>query len=328
MNIEKWLFGKSDQLALLEQWRTCAEYGMTTKDFCQKLVNSGSDAAKKIGQAGLEAPGKGQRFTDVLEGWLPPVVVATLVIAEKNGQIKPGLDIAITEVKGGQGIMMALLWISLFPLAVFAGLGLLGLYISQEIIITANLEHSMADQWRGWVQSVGVSLMLSLIGLLTLSALAMPFWTGALRPALDKVWLFSHYRIAAAGNLLSTLANLSKAGMNLSQAIDEILPTSTRYLGAHLRQMKRQLISESNPGKAFDTGLLLTDAQINLEMMGDTVPLATLLEKGAAQHQQQVTRSMARMQLWLPKIILLLAIALLLSLVGSAMASLFISINI
>ncbi|MFM2588265.1 type II secretion system F family protein [Vibrio sp. TBV020] len=327
MRFEQWLFGKSDQIALLEQWRTCVEFGMTTKDFCQKLKDNGSDATKKIGQAGLDAPGKGVRFTDVLEGWLSPVVVSTLVIAERNGQLKEGLDIALRELSGGQGVMMGLFMVLFWPLLTLIGLGVLGVYISGEIIATASLTGSMADQWRLWVQGPGVFALTLALGLLALSALSMPWWTGPLRHTIDGVWLFSHYRIAAAANLLSTLANLSRAGMNLVQAIEEISPYSSRYLNEHLTQMKTNLATQSNPGKALDTGLLLADAQTNLDVMGDIAPLPLLLEKSAAQHQQILTQSLTRMRLWLPKIILVLAIVLLLSLVGSAMASLFASIQ-
>lgn len=327
MSFEQWLFGKNDQIALLEQWRTCVEFGMTTKDFCQKLADNGSEATRKIGQAGLDAPGQGQLFTDVLQGWLSPVVVSTLVIAERNGQMKEGLDIALQELQGGQNVMLGLFNLLFWPLSTFVGLGFLGVYISGEIIATANLEGSMAEQWRHWVQGPGLFGFGLLLIMLSLSAFAMPWWTGPTRAGIDGVWLFSHYRIAAAANVLSTLANLSRAGMNLVQAIEEIRPYSSRYLNWHLRRMKTQLATESNPGKALDTGLLLADAQTNLDVMGDIAPLPLLLEQGALQHQKTLNQSLTRMRLWLPKVILVLAILLLLSLVGSAMASLFASIQ-
>lgn len=327
MTFEQWLFGKNDQVALLEQWRTCVEFGMTTKDFCQKLKDNGSEATKKIGQAGLDAPGQGLGFTDVLDGWLSPVVVSTLVIAERNGQLKEGLDIALRELQGGQNVMLGLFGLLFWPLLTFVGLGCLGVYISGEIIATADLGSSMAEQWRHWVQGPGLVGFTLLLAILVLSAVAMPWWTGPLRTAIDGVWLFSHYRIAAAANVLSTLANLSRAGMNLVQAMEEISPYSSRYLNWHLSQMKTRLATQSNPGKALDTGLLLADAQTNLDVMGDIAPLPRLLEQGALQHQKTLNQSLTRMRLWLPKVILVLAIILLLSLVGSAMASLFASIQ-
>lgn len=328
MSFEQWLFGKNDQIALLEQWRTCVEFGMTTKAFCQKLVDNGSDATKKIGQAGLDAPGQGRQFADVLEGWLSPVVVSTLLIAEKNGQLKAGLDIAIEELEGGQGIMMSLFHIIVWPTLTLIGLGLLGVYISGEIIKTASLEHTMAQTWRSVVQGPGAMTLMVWVGLLLLCAVAMPVWIGSTRRWADSLWLFSHYRIAAAGNLLATLANLSRAGMNLSQAMEEIAPSSSRYLKAHLAQMRKQLETQDNPGKALNTGLLLNDAQINLDVMGDIAPLTRLLESAAKQHQTHSQKQLTRMRLWLPKIILVLAILLLISLVGTAMASLFMTIKI
>ena len=275
------------------------------------------------GQAGLDAPGIGLRFTDVLQGWLSPVAVSTLVIAEKNGQLTQGIDIAIQALKGGQGVMEPLLKITLFPLLLLLGIGIFGVYISGEIIITANLEGTMADTWRAFVMGPGATGFVSFISILVVASVSMPLWTGNSRQWVDNLWLFSHYRIAAAGNLLGTLANLSRAGMNLSQAIEETEPHSTLYLKAHLAVMKRRLATESNPGKALDTGLLLKDAQINLDMMGDIAPLTQLLEQSGRQHHAHIERSLSRMQMFLPKIILVLAILLLASLVGTAIASLF-----
>ncbi|WP_299143885.1 type II secretion system F family protein [uncultured Vibrio sp.] len=326
--LEQWLFDKKDQTALLEQWRTCVQYGMTTKDFCQKLASSGSGSAQKIGQAGLSAPGDGKRFTDVLDGWLSPVVVSTLAIAEQNGQLKNGLDIAIKELEGGQGVMKSLWLMMAFPLLTLLGLGVLGVYISGEIIITADLEGSMASQVRDVVSGPGLIGLSVFIAVLVIEALLMPIWTGPGRDVADKIWPFCDYRIAVAGNLLSTLGNLSQAGMSLNAAMGEVDAYSSRYLKSHLNKMQHQLETETNPGRALDTGLLLSDAQVNLNVMGDIAPLATLLEKGAEQHHRHLSKKMATLKLIVPKIILVLGILLLAILVGSAMASLFISIQL
>ena len=328
MSLDKWLFDKKDQIALLEQWRTCAQYGMTTKDFCQKLADSGSSSSKKIGQAGLKAPGQGKAFTEVLEGWLSPVVLSTLVIAEKNGQLQQGLDLAIKELEGGQGVMKALCWMMALPMATLFGLGVLGVYISGEIITTADLDGSMASQVRDIAKGPGAIALGVLIGLFVISALSMPIWTGQSRALVDKLWPFCDYRTAVAGNLLSTLTNLSQAGMSLKAAMEEVQPHSSRYLTAHLQRMLSHLETETNPGRALDTGLLLADAQTNLNVMGDIAPLTTLLEKSAEQHHRHLAKKMATLQLIAPKVILVLAILLLGALVGSAMASLFISIQL
>ncbi|WP_248378936.1 hypothetical protein [Vibrio parahaemolyticus] len=69
--IEQWTFSGEEQVAFLDQWLKADRYKLTTKEFCQSLVENGTDALKQIGQAGLDAPGQGQRFVDVLEGWFP-----------------------------------------------------------------------------------------------------------------------------------------------------------------------------------------------------------------------------------------------------------------
>ncbi len=329
MTFEQLLFSKKDQIALLEQWYTCVEFGMTTKHFCQKLADSGTATTKKIGQAGLDAPGRGQQFTDVLEGWLSPVVISTLVLSERNGQLLDGLDIAMKELEGGQGVMFSIFRATLFPISVLLLMGYLGVYISGEILDAGSVPpYSIGGVWRDFVSGTGTLLGMCILGLLIAASISMPIWTGTIRRFFDSWPLFSHYRVGAAGNLLATLANLSKAGMNLKAAIEEVKPRSTLYLKSHLKNMEKNIETESNPGKVLDTGLLLVDAQVNLDVMGDIAPLTRLLEKAAQQHQKHSQKKLASLTKNLPLVIFLLSIALLLSLVGTSVVSLVMNIRL
>ena len=213
-------------------------------------------------------------------------------------------------------------------LLVFLGLGTLGVYISGDIIETVSLEGTIATTVRDFVTGPGFISFITLMALGVIIRLVMPLWTGPKRAMIDKVWPFCDYRYGVAGNLLSTLGHLSEAGISLTGAIEEVRPHSNRYLRYHLDEIKTNLETESNPGRAFDTGLLLHDAQDNLNVVGDIAPLTTLLNKSAEQHKRHLQKKMATMSLIVPKVILLLAIVLLLSLVGSAMAALFMSIKL
>ncbi|MDN4708583.1 hypothetical protein QYZ41_26185 [Vibrio parahaemolyticus] len=97
--LEQWTFSSDEQVAFLDQWLKADRYKLTTKEFCQSLVENGTDALKQIGQAGLDAPGQGQRFVDVLEGWFPGVVLSSIRAAESAGQRHIGLQTAIEQLK-------------------------------------------------------------------------------------------------------------------------------------------------------------------------------------------------------------------------------------
>ncbi|NMT18869.1 hypothetical protein HKA99_31480, partial [Vibrio parahaemolyticus] len=84
---------------------------------------NGTDALKQIGQAGLDAPGQGQRFVDVLEGWFPGVVLSSIRAAESAGQRHIGLQTAIEQLKGGENIVAKLVKMLAFPYALTVGAG-------------------------------------------------------------------------------------------------------------------------------------------------------------------------------------------------------------
>jgi hypothetical protein len=42
--LEQWKFTTGDQLSLLIQWQTAERYQLTTKAFCQSLVDNGTYA--------------------------------------------------------------------------------------------------------------------------------------------------------------------------------------------------------------------------------------------------------------------------------------------
>ncbi|ARR10099.1 hypothetical protein Vc3S01_p10069 (plasmid) [Vibrio campbellii] len=108
-------------MAFLDQWLKADRYKLTTKEFCQSLVENGTDALKQIGQAGLDAPGQGQRFVDVLEGWFPSVVLSSIRAAESAGQRHIGLQTAIEQLKGGENIVAKLVKMLAFPYALTVG---------------------------------------------------------------------------------------------------------------------------------------------------------------------------------------------------------------
>ncbi|MDN4723850.1 hypothetical protein QYZ46_26190 [Vibrio parahaemolyticus] len=132
--IEQWTFSGEEQVAFLDQWLKADRYKLTTKEFCQSLVENGTDALKQIGQAGLDAPGQGQRFVDVLEGWFPGVVLSSIRAAESAGQRHIGLQTAIEQLRGGENIVAKLVKMLAFPYALTVGAGFYGVYIADKML--------------------------------------------------------------------------------------------------------------------------------------------------------------------------------------------------
>ncbi|MBD6979705.1 hypothetical protein [Vibrio parahaemolyticus] len=43
--LEQWTFSSDEQVAFLDQWLKADRYKLTTKEFCQSLVENGTDRA-------------------------------------------------------------------------------------------------------------------------------------------------------------------------------------------------------------------------------------------------------------------------------------------
>ena len=326
-SLNQLLFTQADQVTLLEQWQNCDEYGLTTRQFCEALIANGSDAAKEIGQAGLDAPAKGQHFTDILMDWYPHYIVNAITTSEQVGNRQAGLIAAIKQLQGGQNIVLNIMKSLWFPFILLFVTGGIGLYVSDEILKSVTVKGGMGQTMNDIVATYGIPIAFCAIGLLILIAFTLPTLTGQLRQWLDSWPIFSLYRTATAASLMSTLSNLLACGLKLDAALHAIEHHASPYLRSHIIKMREQRIGQMNLGNVLDTGLILPFELGTLKILGGHADFSSLLIKTANAHQIYVDKRLARMSAILPKIGLLLVIALLAGLVGTAINQLLTSVN-
>lgn len=309
-------FSKADQLAFLEQWQTCDEFGLTTRQFCQSLVANGTESSKQIGAAGLQT----QRLTDVLHGWLPELVIAGIEVATEAGDRQTGLKSAISQLQGGQNIVGKIASVLVFPFAIAIGVGAMGVYVSGQILSAGGdkLVNTMAMDIHNIVATWGVWVAAFFVSVLALLSVLLPTLHGGLRFQLDNLPIFSVYRLSMATSLLDTLANLQSCGLKLGEALKAVEQSSEPYLRSHARQMLKQSISQENLGEIVDTGLLQPFELSAIKVLGSHGQRSELLYKSARAHEKLMKKRLDIMSAVLPKIGLILAILLMLTLVGSA----------
>ncbi|GLT19591.1 toxin coregulated pilus biosynthesis protein TcpE [Vibrio zhanjiangensis] len=325
--LEQRCFGRREQRELLEQWLLCLEDGLTIRAFCALLVEHETGSAKKIGQEGLEAPGQGKTFTQVLSKWCDPVVIAAIDAAEQSGQLLIGVQSAIDELDGGQNIMGQLAFVMGWPLLVLIIVGVLGTYVSGEILLATPTATGLAGQLRDMVIHGGPWFIGVLFVMFVAIGLALPRWSGPMRAMFDRWPLFYHYRLGVAAQLLRTLANLSSAGMTLPMAMKLMIPNASPYMRWHLNQMHAHLSMKANLGQVVDTGLLLPKSVSNLKVLGDNhQQFSRLLKRAASHHSDMASRKLSRLKQLLPKTIILVSVVLLATLLILSMFQLLNSI--
>lgn len=321
------LFWQNDQVTLLEQWKNCDEYGLTTKQFCDALIENGSDATKEIGKAGRDAPAQGLHLTDVLMDWLPPMIVVAIATAEKAGDRQAGLTAAINQLQGGQNIIWKITKAIWFPFVLLIVTGVLGLYVSDKILKSVTAKEGMGQTMNTIVATGGLPTAIFTVVLLIIIALALPTLTGQLRKTLDSWPLFSLYKTATAASLLNTLGNLLACGLKLDDALLAMKTNSVPYVQWHIDLMREQRIGQMNLGEIVDTGLILPFELGTLKILGGHAEYATLLQRSGINHQRNVDKRLLLLSSRLNKGGLLLVISLLGGLLGTAISQLLSTVN-
>ncbi|WP_305843095.1 hypothetical protein [Photobacterium leiognathi] len=321
------LFFKDDQITLLEQWKNCDEYGLTTKQFCEALIINGTAAYKGDWTSRTRCPRSRQTLHRCTNGLDAPMIVCAIATAEKAGDRQAGLDAAINQLQGGQNIILKIVQALWFPFVLMIVAGALGLYVSDEILKNLTEREGMGQTINTIVSTYGLPSAITLIVLLIATALALPTLTGVLRNKLDDLPIFSIYKTATAASVLNTLGNLLACGLKLDDALQAIGTNSVPYVRAHIELMRQQRIGQMNLGDVVDTGLILPFELGTLKILGKHAEYATLLLKSAHHHRTNVDKRLSRMSSSLNKIGLILVISLLGGLIGTAISQLFPQVN-
>ncbi|WP_394230515.1 type II secretion system F family protein [Shewanella colwelliana] len=322
-SLSQWSFTTSDQIALVEQWQSCDEYGLTIRQFCESLIENGTSATKKIGAAGMDALGRGESLIDVLHGWLPPLIISAIAVATKAGDRQQGLKAAIKQLEGGQNVVAKIAAALAVPFAITLMVGSLGVYISDKVLsgMDANA-NGMGQQVLDVAQFWGPGLAIFCLVFLMTLAFALPRITGPFREVLNRLPVFALYKTATAASLMESIGNLLSCGMKLDDALASIESHSQPFVKSHVRQMREQSIGQDNLGETINSGLLLPFELSALKVLGSHADNSILLLKSAKAHQKVVTKRFSLMSSALPKVGLLIAIAVLATLVGSAVSQL------
>lgn len=316
---------QKEKIIFLEQWLSCVEHGLTTKNFCLMLVEYGSRVTKKIGERGLQAGGEGSNFTDILLDWFPAYIVNAIRVSEQVGNIHIGITAAISELKNGQNIIHYLLFLLWFPFCLLIGFGMWGLSISNKILSSTEAVKEaggIGQNVNDIVSSFGTPFVLFFVVFALGLSVALPRLTGRLRKTLDNWPLFSLYKTAVAASFLNTTSNLLACGLTINDAFTAIEQNSSSYLRHHIQQMRELRTGHINLGDIFDTGLLLPFEIGSLKMLGGHAEFALLLRKSGLAHEDNVKKRKNLMGHILPKAIILFSLLLLVTLIGTALMQL------
>ena len=207
---------------------------------------------------------RGMTFAEATADWVPSE--ETLLLTSGNvSSLLISLENIGRVVGGINRIKRALLSAVAYPLFLFALtvaiVIMVGLYLVPPLAEAAG----SAVVWRGsaaslvWLSGVAGKYWYIVtgvfIGLILITWLSLPVWTGRLRTWFDKLPPWNTYKLQLSVSWLMSLSAMVSAGVSVPDAMRLLADHSNRYLSDILEETLHYIANGENLGKALsDTG--------------------------------------------------------------------------
>lgn len=334
MNLQTKLFGLNQQASLLQQIQRLSKVGIHQREIAEQLVKYGSSAEKQIGVSLLKSIDSGEPFSDALKPWFNRMVWESLLAGETSGDWQGGLANALETIYMQNISTMMLIKALMKPLAGLITL-LFACACAYWFFFPMMMDLLPVPRWGGlskfaysfsqfWANK-GLYMIFGLIALTMISIVSLPLapiGNGKIRKYIDYLPIFSHYRLITSTNLLRSLSNLTRAGLNLLEGIDHLAYKTTPYLKWHLSNARRKIqAGESNIGNIFDTGLIQEQNIRTMRIIGETGNHYETFQNSAELHGSLLENKMTIFRVW-GSVILKIAALIITLIVGGGIAQL------
>lgn len=229
----------------------------------------------------------GGAFSSATQSWVSPFETMMIDAGESSGDIKSGIERAITAMTSISE-MKASLYKSLgYPGAIFLVLTVMMVIVGvdimpqmAEIADPATWPESsrlLYDITQGILQFWWVALG-ALTGAAVFISKSMTLVKGDLRQTLDRFPPWNIYQLFQGSMFLIALSGLMQSGVSIKNALSRLRGLSTPYAQYHLDIMISRLRRGFNPGEALNTGMLSPEVAVDIEMIGDTADFKKSIE--------------------------------------------------
>ncbi|NDV23127.1 type II secretion system F family protein [Desulfovibrio sp. JC022] len=219
----------------------------------------------------------GDSIHEALRGFIPAEEAMLLQSGMESGKLHEALEFCVRLIKARLMIVSSM-WKALsYPTILIIALIALLLVLSRYVV-PKLAELSDPSRWvgsaktlyqvAGFVDSTFGTILLAGTVLLFLASLAtIKIWTGKIRVRFDGMPPWSFYRLIIGSLWLFTLSTLMKSGIQLSQAMNDMLdtPGSSPWLKERLNSVKAQLNLGKGIGEALDDSGYRFPAQTIIE---------------------------------------------------------------
>lgn len=206
----------------------------------------------------------GSKLHEAMRGFIPAEEIMLINSGVNSGKLHESLELSVRLIKARMKIVSSM-WEALsYPILLVSAITILLLVLSRYVMPRLS-ELSNPEQWEGgamvlyqiaaFIDSTAGTIVFGSTAIALLLALVtIKTWTGKIRVHFDSVPPWSFYRLIIGSLWLFTLSTLMQSGIQLSQAINDMLqtPGSSPWLKERLNSVKAQLNLGKGLGQALD----------------------------------------------------------------------------
>jgi type IV pilus assembly protein PilC len=266
IKFQQLLFTVKEQQAFLEDVAALVEDGVPLKQTLEIYIKLNTDASRTLAESMLRQISQGKPVADGMTGWFPPAIVEIIRAGEEGGMLAKVLKAAAASLTRREGTVSALFSVMIYPVVVMTMALGVSVFINHTIFDSFR-EITPADKWPQNAQLLAAIstflqhwwwlLILTILILLFLFARFLQGYIGDLRPALDKLPIWSLYRKMQAGQLMETLGMLLSNGLIMKKTLKILQVHASPYVASHLILMEHRLgAGRDNIADVLDTGLI------------------------------------------------------------------------
>lgn len=272
----KWSFGGKARADMYDDLASFMEAGLPPYEALQGILDVYQlkrHPLEYMVRQWVDALHQGKTLAQALDGWCPPAEISMVASGERSGKLAAALREAANLTRGIREIMSEARTKLVMPIIQLGALFALVLYLSYTVVPAAKKllpEQYMSSLVKGYfafgefVIAWGAWIVLGVVVALGVIFWTFPKWSSSLRYKLDGMLPWSLYRMLQSAALLVTLSAMTRAGVPMAQALQEVHKFSSPWLEHYLDEMMMRLRKGRRESVALDVGLLPDDMAARL----------------------------------------------------------------
>ncbi|WP_319764083.1 type II secretion system F family protein [Maridesulfovibrio sp.] len=265
--IAKLFFGDSVRIRFYRKLSALTRHGVSAVDSVSELQERYAKHRSPLARVLTEVSARldsGSKLDEAMHGFVPAEEVMLINSGVNSGKLYEALDLAVRLIQARMKIVSSMRKALLKPTLWVCGLIVLLLVISR-FAMPKFAQLSNPEHWESGAKTLysvtcfidstaGTVLFAGIIMAFLFSLATIKIWTGKIRVRFDSAPPWSFYRLIIGSLWLFTLSTLMKSGIQLSQAINEMLstPGTSPWLKERLQSVKAQLNLGKGLGQALD----------------------------------------------------------------------------